>query len=187
MHNMSALPHFCAPSNEECLNSFRAACSVTLRKINSEPECPHGWKEPAWPSLEHKDLLLGDLDFWKDLAEARKGWCSCRALGAQESPALGVLKGLSPLHFKRCQCFYVLMCSLTQPASPGTVCCATLSILSQFFFKQFGAFSPSGEILLFLSLILWIALPWALQIREALGWKLLPKLHSRLFWGPKTV
>lgn len=27
------------------------------------------------------------------------------------------------------------------------------------FFKQFGAFSPSGEMWLFLSLILWIALP----------------------------
>lgn len=117
----------------EFFQSLSAACSVTLRKINSKPECPHGWRELAWPSLEHKDLVLGDLDFWKDLAEAREGWCSCRALRAQESPSLGVLKGLSPLHFKRCQCFYVLMCSLTQPASPGTVCCATLSILSQFF------------------------------------------------------
>lgn len=109
---------------ENCLNSLKACC-ITLRKMNSKPGCLHGWEQPNWPSLEHKDQL-GALDFWKDLAdrvtsaEAREGWCSCRTFREREPPALGVLKGLSPPHFKRCQCFYVLMCSLTQPASPGT-------------------------------------------------------------------
>lgn len=146
----------------EFFKSLSAACCITLSKMNCKPECPHGWKEPAWPSLEHKDQpwsretrISGRT--WQtepDQPEAKEGWCSCRAFRARESPALGVLKGLSPLHFKRCQCFYVLMYSLTQPASPGTgLLCHSVRTVS--FFEQFGPFSP------------WIALPWTLQKYQA--------------------
>lgn len=135
MSIVSRAMYFCTPYSEECLNSLKAcktAHCITFRKMNSKSWVPT-WLKTGYLTFsvtQGSTLVLGDLYFWEGLsrwslcldgvsAKAKEGWCSWKAFRVQESPALGVLKRLSPLHFKRCQCFYVLMRSQKYSHPPG--------------------------------------------------------------------
>lgn len=176
MSNMSRAMYFCAAYNKECLNSLKAcktAYCIMFRKMNAKRWVPAWLKTVCltFSVTQGSTLVLGDPYFWEGLsrwslcldgvsAKVKEGWCSWKGFGVQGSSALGVLKRLSPLHFKPCQCFYVLMCSQKYsqpPGGTGLPCNCVYTEQCWFFFEQFGPFSSLGKMLLFLSsLMLWM-------------------------------
>lgn len=162
MSNMSTAMYFCAARNEEFLSSLKAcktAYCITFRKMNSKLWVPTWLKRVCltFSVIQGSTLVLGDPCCWERLsrqspcfdgisAKAKEGWCSWKGFRVQESPALRVLKRLSPLHFKRCQCFYVLMCSPRYSHPPGSTALPYNSVCTQqcWVFEQFGPLSLLG-------------------------------------------